>query len=187
MSTEKLHFFKSNNIWIHRAHILHNNITFFAIGFMKATPEPKGTRMPVIWNITFDIGLLTPLSPLTPFPLPWEATHLEFCRYSGSFAIQCQAQNGGMDKLLRRLYPLHSCKKYLLGQGWVHSRSQLRQNTKHFYDPVHPYCTTPREPPQIIYSCLVDRTSKHSNYKLNRARSFRFIHKQDFRFKRGGK
>ena len=33
------------------------------------------------------------------------------------FWLLRQAQNGGMEKLLRRLYILHSCKKYLLGQG----------------------------------------------------------------------
>ena len=40
---------------------------------MKAIPEPRGTRTQVLRNIAFDIALLTPLSPLTPFPLPWEA------------------------------------------------------------------------------------------------------------------
>ena len=140
MSTEKLHFLKSTNIWIHRAHILHNNYLF-----CNRVHESHA------WTQRYkDAGSLK-------YNFWYRSTNASV----SSFAIQCQAQNGGIDKLLRRLYPLHSCKKCLLRKGWVHSRSQLRQNTKHFYDPVHPYCTTPREPPQIIYSCLVGRTSEH--------------------------
>ena len=29
-------------------HIYYTTIIFFAIGFMKAMPEPRGTRMPVL-------------------------------------------------------------------------------------------------------------------------------------------
>ena len=160
MPTEKLHCFKRTNIWIHRAHILHNNY-LFAIRFMKAIPEPRDTGMPVLWEKTFDFALLTPLSPLTPLPLPWEAISSGILQvfWMLRHSAECQAQNGRMDKLLRRLYPLYSCKNTCSGKDKF-TRSQLRQNTKHFYDPVHPYCTTPREPPQIIYSCLVGRTSK---------------------------
>ena len=90
MSTEKLHFLKSTNIWIHRAHILHNNYLF-----CNRVHESHA------WTQRYkDAGSLK-------YNFWYRSTNASV----SSFAIQCQAQNGGMDKLLRRLYPLHSCKK----------------------------------------------------------------------------